>query len=344
MGVICSPDGDNFKVCIYFFSSSDVTSSSFLAPGSSQLFGENIFSQDLNCGVAQSKYCHILKLFVCKELNYSEFTHIYGLVLFKDIHILTDQSNLALRVDEVPLFQDIKDLPCSSEMDVTVINEGISTPIDLSFFAKWQQCYVGTILDRDAQFASAMDTVSYSMKIQVILLVQMMPPHTVAFEKTVMIPTSSFNRSAATLYTLECWRVLMKVFSMFRKRPKGFDESIQFYVVDAIKFLEFLTLRGYHEVSNLLTKFVITVIGRYLRKPEKMNETSQTWIQSRVMLRIVCQTPTNFDTVLEIIVAVDEMKSELVPRHLPLITSILICGTIVSRGDYIEQFIVAGMV
>ncbi|VDM56957.1 unnamed protein product [Angiostrongylus costaricensis] len=213
--------------------------------------------------------------------------------------ISQDQGNLALHCDEVPLFQEIKvneDLSCSLEKNVTVVDEGIFTAIDPNVLRE------NSIIVLERAFTPAANNVTSER-----FWIEM---HDLQVQWIQLILTSSLNRRIVTLYTLACWKVLMKVFSMFRKRPKGFDESIQFYIIDSIKFLELLTLRGYREVSNLLTKFVITVIGRYLKKPGRMNEMSQTWTQSREMLRIVCQTPTNFDAVLEIIVAVDEMKLE----------------------------------
>ncbi|KAJ1345549.1 hypothetical protein KIN20_000110 [Parelaphostrongylus tenuis] len=122
--------------------------------------------------------------------------------------------------------------------------------------------------------------------------------------------TSSFQRTAATSYCRDCWGILLKVYRKFQILRVDLQYSIQFYAADAIKFLEFLTRRGCNEVSKILSKFIITVVSRFLRKRNKMSEANQTWIQSREMLRLVCQSPTIASILLDIIVDVDKMKAE----------------------------------
>ncbi|KJH52780.1 hypothetical protein DICVIV_00987 [Dictyocaulus viviparus] len=121
------------------------------------------------------------------------------------------------------------------------------------------------------------------------------------------ICTSAFPRCEAINYSEECWDFLTKVYSMFRNRPLELQQSIQLYICDAIKIVEFLTMRGCDEVSNSLSKFVLTVFRRYLKNRKNLNELNQGWVQSREIMRIVCQSPTVVDILLGLIAAINEI-------------------------------------
>ncbi|KHJ88909.1 hypothetical protein OESDEN_11286, partial [Oesophagostomum dentatum] len=107
--------------------------------------------------------------------------------------------------------------------------------------------------------------------------------------------TRSFSRPAVVAYVLECWKTLTKIYSSLRSRPVELQSVIYQYLVNAVKLLEFLIHRGYSEVRTLMNEFINKVLGSYLRKPGHMCELCPAWVQSREVLRIVCETPTCID-------------------------------------------------
>ncbi|KAK6749143.1 hypothetical protein RB195_001631 [Necator americanus] len=119
---------------------------------------------------------------------------------------------------------------------------------------------------------------------------------------------STFSRSAIAAHALESWKILTKTYSSLRSRPVELQASIQLYAVSATKLLEFLIVRGYGEVSTLMNEFITGVFSSYLRKPKNLCELSQGWVQSREVLRTVCQTPTNIDVLLALMATVAEVK------------------------------------
>ncbi|KAJ1359032.1 hypothetical protein KIN20_017641, partial [Parelaphostrongylus tenuis] len=123
--------------------------------------------------------------------------------------------------------------------------------------------------------------------------------------------SSSYERNAVTSYTLNCWRILTKTCSTYRRLTPNVRRLIKFNLVDTIRFLELLMLHGYDEVSSLLTNFVVVVLHRHLKKNGKMNEMNPKWVQSREMLRLVCKCSTNIEALLEIVQAVLEIQSRL---------------------------------
>ncbi|EYC30228.1 hypothetical protein Y032_0005g2524 [Ancylostoma ceylanicum] len=131
------------------------------------------------------------------------------------------------------------------------------------------------------------------------------------------VQSSSFSRSAAVAHALESWKLLTKTYSYLRSRPIELQNSVQLYLVNAVKLLDFLIQRGYNEVSTLMVEFLNGVLGTYLKKPRLMCESSQAWVQSREVLRLVCQTPSNSDTLSALLTAIDELKM----RYLNTMTS-----------------------
>uniref|UniRef100_A0A0K0DEH8 NR LBD domain-containing protein n=1 Tax=Angiostrongylus cantonensis TaxID=6313 RepID=A0A0K0DEH8_ANGCA len=265
---------------------SDISSAISLPEVSSQVFSENIFSQGILLAIFYT-LCEVIRIRDNFASNLLQIQTIPG-----ESSSMTRHSNGPADKMHQCYFP---------ENDLDIINERSSRPENLSVL-----CDSSINLLQRAFSRNDRNVMSERF------WVEMRDLQLQWIEK---ICTSSFERTAATSYTLECWAILTKFFSMFRKRPPGVDRFIQFYVLDAIKFLELLALRGCDEVSNLLTKFVVAVIGRYIKKPERMNEMNPIWIQSREMLRIVCQSPTNVEALLQIIVALDEMEAELVLRY-----------------------------
>ncbi|VDO28393.1 unnamed protein product [Haemonchus placei] len=83
-------------------------------------------------------------------------------------------------------------------------------------------------------------------------------------------------------------------------------ESLKLFVSNAIMLSDFLTVRGYKEVPTLLSQFVLHVVGVYMKKPKHLNELSRSWTQSREILRMVCEVPSNVDTLLSILATLKE--------------------------------------
>ncbi|KAJ1364173.1 hypothetical protein KIN20_024199 [Parelaphostrongylus tenuis] len=123
--------------------------------------------------------------------------------------------------------------------------------------------------------------------------------------------SSSYERNAVILYTLNCWEILTKTCTTCRRQPSSLRRLIKFTLVDTIKFLDLLMLRGYDEVSTLLTNFVVAVLHHHLKKNGKMSEMNPKWVQSREMLRLVCKYSTNIEALFEIVHAVLEIQSRL---------------------------------
>ncbi|RCN33135.1 hypothetical protein ANCCAN_21036, partial [Ancylostoma caninum] len=92
------------------------------------------------------------------------------------------------------------------------------------------------------------------------------------------VQSSSFSRPAVVAHALESWKLLTKTYSYLR------------------------------EVSTLMVEFVSGVLGSYLKKPRYMCELSQAWVQSREVLRLICQTPSTSDILSSLLTTVDELK------------------------------------
>ncbi|KAK6013110.1 hypothetical protein OSTOST_21634, partial [Ostertagia ostertagi] len=85
------------------------------------------------------------------------------------------------------------------------------------------------------------------------------------------------------------------------------QQSLRLYACNAIKLVEYLTVRGY-EVSALLPEFILCVIGVYLKRPRHLNEFDRSWLQSREILRMVCEIPWNIDTLMAVLSSIGEAK------------------------------------
>ncbi|RCN33310.1 hypothetical protein ANCCAN_20861 [Ancylostoma caninum] len=64
------------------------------------------------------------------------------------------------------------------------------------------------------------------------------------------VQSSSFSRPAVVAHALESWKLLTKTYSYLRSRPIELQNSVQLYMVNAVKLLEFLIQRGYN-VSHI---------------------------------------------------------------------------------------------
>ncbi|CAJ0600921.1 unnamed protein product [Cylicocyclus nassatus] len=122
------------------------------------------------------------------------------------------------------------------------------------------------------------------------------------------ILSSSYSRSAFAAQVLECWKMLMKAYSSLSSRPVDLQKCLQLYVVDAVKLLEHGVQRGYSEVATLMVEFINVVVSAFLKNSRHLSEFSSCWIQTREILRIICETPTNMNVLCGLSTTIDELK------------------------------------
>ncbi|VDM75122.1 unnamed protein product [Strongylus vulgaris] len=96
--------------------------------------------------------------------------------------------------------------------------------------------------------------------------------------------------------------------SCAESRPIDLQKCLQLYVVDAVKLLECLIQRGYDEVSTLMIEFINTVMRTFLRNPKNMCDFSPAWLQTKEVLRIICETPTSVDVLCALLTTIQELS------------------------------------
>ncbi|VDM81083.1 unnamed protein product [Strongylus vulgaris] len=102
--------------------------------------------------------------------------------------------------------------------------------------------------------------------------------------------------------------------SCAESRPIDLQKCLQLYVVDAVKLLECLIQRGYdvgysfREVSTLMIEFINTVMRTFLKNPKNMCDFSQAWLQTKEVLRIICETPTSVEVLCALLTTIQELS------------------------------------
>ncbi|XGW29968.1 hypothetical protein V3C99_009190 [Haemonchus contortus] len=148
------------------------------------------------------------------------------------------------------------------------------------------------------------------------------------------VRSSDFSGEAAVSHIVHTWKSLSKTYSTLSGRSSDMQESLKLFVSNAIMLTDLLTVRGYKEVPTLISQFVLHVIGVYMKKPKHLYDLSLPWKQSREILRMVCEIPTNVDTLLSILATLKEANL----RFLKTLTS-----DCIDRDDSFVNLVVSEM-